>query len=180
MILKSWSRLIDILDVKFGLLDELLSFSCINERHLQIIESKKTDSTHTEKLLTILLRKSVVDFYTFIQCLIKTKRNQAAFLLDTKLTYWRHSTVKSDVYKSRIKMNYVALVECIDARSGLLDKMYSDDCFTWRQRNTYTKPIYGQCATLDYQQYSEKEVIPYFKSSYVFFVKLDNNTCVEC
>jgi hypothetical protein len=65
----NWSQLIDIVDSRNGLLDELLSVRCINNRLKESLESKNTLSDRNELLLNSLLRKSIKDFRNFIGCL---------------------------------------------------------------------------------------------------------------
>jgi hypothetical protein len=67
------SNMIDLLDPGNGLVDELLSAELITDRQKQAIEALKTDSEKNEKILNVLRRKSVTDFYKFITCLHKPK-----------------------------------------------------------------------------------------------------------
>lgn len=69
------------IDTENGLLDEMLSNECINEEHKQIVEVQNTNAKRNETLLRILVRRSVGDYNKFVECLVKTKQFQVAYLL---------------------------------------------------------------------------------------------------
>lgn len=127
-----WPRLIELVDSKYGLLDELLSAGCITRRHKEWIEAAETNTQKNERLLYILQRRSVGDYEAFIRCLVKTKQHHVASLLATEADENIHPL--NDTQKSRLIANQAALVSLIDSKHGLLAELFSADCITRRQK----------------------------------------------
>jgi hypothetical protein len=125
-------RLIELLDPGNGLVDELLSMQCINNRQRQAIEALKTESGKSERILAILRRRSVADFFGFVTCLQKTKQHQVVSLLAPDMA--NSETPLCEEKQDRIRRNYPALTELIDCKNGLLAHLLSVDCITWRQK----------------------------------------------
>jgi Caspase recruitment domain len=75
------SKLIELIDSRCGLLDELLSAGRISIQHKQRIESCVTDAERNELLFMILRRSSLSFYNTLIQCLVQTKQHVVVSLL---------------------------------------------------------------------------------------------------
>ena len=70
------------LDPNGGLVHELTSNGCINHQQCCDIEQTSPQFNRNRKLLNILLKRSVADYYLFIECLKKCGQIQLAELLE--------------------------------------------------------------------------------------------------
>lgn len=77
----NWTTLVDLLDTRSGLLDDLFSHGAISREQLQLVESEKTDKTCNERLLVFLQRRSLGDFRQLVKSLIYTNQISVAGLL---------------------------------------------------------------------------------------------------
>jgi hypothetical protein len=129
---QNWHRLIELVDTRCGLLDELLSVGCINDRHRESVMAEKTNSAKNDCLLSIMRRRSISDFKNFIQCLLKTKQHRVASLLSSPGST-AASKVICDEHMSRLRKNHSALVDLVDVNPDLLARLRARDCITRRQ-----------------------------------------------
>lgn len=132
LISRNWPVLVELLDVKNGLSDEMFTVKCISERHKQFIEAGDSDPERNDRLLNVLMRRTNGDFKKFITCLVKTKQNRVAGILDVKLRNLFPPLKEHRVLT--LKNNHSSLVELIDTQGGLVNELYTDDCITKRQK----------------------------------------------
>lgn len=71
----------DVIDIRGGLVDELLARKVISPRQKQLICSKATDSEMNEAFLDILRRGSIRDYENAIQCLRDSYQDHIAEIL---------------------------------------------------------------------------------------------------
>jgi len=64
--------LVEKLDVKCGLLDYLLSFGVVKQAEWETVSAAMTATTQTEKLLSVLSRKTRDQFNQFLEGLVAT------------------------------------------------------------------------------------------------------------
>jgi hypothetical protein len=127
-----WPELKELLDCRNGLLDHMLSVGCINKRQKESIETGQENADKNERLLNILLRKSIIDYEKFIDCLLKTKQCQVASLVAPEKASEIHPLTE-EVCK-RLDTNHESLIDLIDTKHGLLNSMYAVGCITRRQK----------------------------------------------
>jgi hypothetical protein len=134
-----WTKLIDLIDSRNGLLDEMLSAGCINNQQVRTLCKHQTQAATNEGLLAYVTEKkdceSYKDYYYYsklIESLIKTNQRHAAWLLaPDKLRDVRPLCSEA---AERLRVNCDALVELLDTSHGLLTKMYSKKLVTARQK----------------------------------------------
>lgn len=129
---RNWSKLIELLDCRNGLLDEMLSTDCINYDQKEYVESGDRDAKRNEYLLKILTRKSTSHFGQFIACLLETKQPQVVSLLVPDAA--GNVCPLREERKRKLQENRATLIELMDSRHGLLSQLYSADCITTRQK----------------------------------------------
>jgi hypothetical protein len=76
---KNWVKLVELIDLKCGLLEELLSEGCITHRQMQTIKAGKTDADQNAMLLNVLSRRSLK---TSVNCLIVSSQQDNRLLRD--------------------------------------------------------------------------------------------------
>jgi hypothetical protein len=134
------AKLVNLIDPKNGLLDEMLSIGCISRQHKERIEAGETTYDKNERLITVLSRRSVGDYNKFISCLLKTKQHQVASLLAPDIS--GPNRPLSDKQISRLTQNHATLVELLDTKHGdLLSRLYSADCITRRQKENVESAV---------------------------------------
>ena len=69
---KCRQELLDIIDVRRGLLDKLFSKNCLSEREMKKFEAGHEDAN--KRLLKMIRRKSVADYDTLLACLLETNQ----------------------------------------------------------------------------------------------------------
>jgi hypothetical protein len=113
---------IKLLDLKNGLLDELVSVGCINTLHKLAIKNENTDAHQKNGLrLKIMLHRSIGDYNKLLRCLAKTKQHQFAHLLGEKMQPGHEPL--TDVQKLMLVSCHSLLVELIDTERGLVVKI---------------------------------------------------------
>ena len=75
------SKLVDLIDSRNGLLDEMLAVDCINSRQKHYIETGATDEIMYARLHNIVLQGSLATYNAFIHCLKQTKQHHVVSLL---------------------------------------------------------------------------------------------------
>jgi hypothetical protein len=75
------AHLVELIDLKHGLLAELYGSGCVTSRQKQFIESAESKADSNARLLDILRRGSEEDFNMFIDCLLKTRQQRLVNLL---------------------------------------------------------------------------------------------------
>ena len=123
-------KLIELIDLVCGLLDELLSEGCISERQMKSIKAKQTPADQNSLLLDVFYRKSLADFRKFLICLKRTRQSFVASLLSKTCEF--HPV--SDEVKSRFHKHRTVLLEHIDMKTCLLAELIATDCISSRQR----------------------------------------------
>ena len=98
------SRIIDLIDTRNGLLDEMLSADCINMRQIHHIEEGATDEIQSQRLFNIVNWGSLETYNALIQCLKRTKQHQVVSLMEPSLTGGMRPL--SDEQQSRLHRNY--------------------------------------------------------------------------
>ena len=72
------ARLVELVDVQSGLLEEMMSVGCITEQQRQAVRELNSSSAEkNRKLLDILTRRSVAHYNEFLSCL---RRNNQGFI----------------------------------------------------------------------------------------------------
>ena len=100
----NYSKLIEFIDPRNGLLDKMFSADCINNRQKLAIEGKATNEKHNIMLLQCVNRRSLASYNAFIQCLLQTKQLQVVSLLEPSLVGDVRPLSKDQ--QSRLQKNY--------------------------------------------------------------------------
>jgi hypothetical protein len=129
---KNWTKLLERIDLKCGLLDELFAVGFLNERQMKSIKDKQAEATQNEELLNLMYSVSFADFKKFLNCLEKTKQCSVIPLLST--SYTGSEQPLNDVTKSRLRRHHAYLVEHIDLKNGLSASLYESGCITSLQK----------------------------------------------
>jgi hypothetical protein len=124
-------EMIDRIDPRNGLLDEMLSAGCINDRLRQEIESKPTRAQVNEYIFRALRRRNVIDYHIFVECLKKTKQYPIVHLLEPD-AHGAAPPLNEDRRKS-IQEKYRDLVSTMNTTGSLLDRLFTTECITQRQ-----------------------------------------------
>lgn len=111
-----------------------MTVGIISNRQMQSIEAENTDYERNARLLAILRRKSLADFDTFLECLLKTKQHQIVSMLYPECVDCQHMQPLSAATQSRVQRNYSTLVAVIDSKNGLLTELFAEKCITWRHK----------------------------------------------
>ena len=128
---KKW-ELIELIDSRKGLLDEMFSREALNLRQKHT-ESRATEEQINENLISVIIRGSLATYKAFIQCPLQTKQHQVASLLEPGLVGDIRPLTKKQ--QSRLQRNHGALVRCINLKDGMLTaKLFEADCITSRQK----------------------------------------------
>jgi hypothetical protein len=120
-----WAKLINSIDPNNGLLDEMMSIYCITRQHKEGIEAVETTYNKNDRLMQLLVRRSVGDYHKFIRCLLKTKQHHVASLLAPDIS--GPNRPLSDEQVSRLTQNHATLVELLDTKHGDLLSSWSSD-----------------------------------------------------
>ena len=128
------SRITKLIDTRNGLLDEMFSAVCINDRQRHFIEADATDEVQSERLFSIVLWGSLATYNVFINCLKQTKQHHVVYVLEPSLA--GDIRPLSDEQRSQLQKNYATLVYMITLDGGLAVALYSADCITWRQKRS--------------------------------------------
>ena len=76
-------HLVDMIDLKCGLLDEMMSVSCITQQQRDAVKEMSSSSAEkNRKLLDILTRRSVVHYRAFLNCLRSNSQSFIARVLE--------------------------------------------------------------------------------------------------
>jgi hypothetical protein len=134
------AKLVNLIDPKSGLLDEMLSIGCISRQQKERIEAGQTTYDKNEALVDVLSKRSIGDYNKFIGCLLITKQHQVVSLLAPDIS--GTSRPLSDKQISRLTQNHATLVELLDTKHGdLLSRLYSADCITRRQKESVESAV---------------------------------------
>jgi hypothetical protein len=129
---RNWSELVELTDSYYGLIEEMVSAECITYQHGRFVESQKEHSERNRKLFEIVSQRSMGDYHSFINCLLKTNQRHVACLLEPDMA--GHALPLALMYKNRLRKNYSALVDNIEIEyNALLDLLFNDNCLTHRQ-----------------------------------------------
>jgi Caspase recruitment domain len=82
IIRRNSAALTSSLDSNRRLFDKLYGESCLSASQIEIIEEQKCKTQKIEKLLDILLRKSLAAFDAFLSCLEEAQQARVRSLLD--------------------------------------------------------------------------------------------------
>lgn len=137
------SQLVDLVDCRNGLLDDMMQSRCISIQHRDTIDARKHEGTSQQNriLLKIICRKSLNDYKQFIKCLDGTNQKKAAYLLRSPSDAAENTChLNEHKYGEFMLNNYKTLVLQIDTRHGLLEKMFSVGCITRLQREFIYEP----------------------------------------
>ena len=74
-------ELVEKLDPDHGLVQELLSYGCINLQQYRDIEQTSPQFNRNRKLLHFLLKRSVADYDLFVECLNSSSQEDLAKVL---------------------------------------------------------------------------------------------------
>jgi hypothetical protein len=129
---KNWTKLLELIDLKCSLLDELFEVGFLNERQMKSIKDEQEEATQNEELLNLVYSISFADCEKFLNCLEKTKQCSVIPLLST--IYTGSEQLLNDVMKSRLIRHHAYLVEHIDLKNVLLSSLYESGCITSRQK----------------------------------------------
>jgi hypothetical protein len=128
------AELIELIDPVNGLLDEMVAVGCINVNHEETIKAQNTIVSKNDVLLTILKRRSVLDYNRFISCLDKTKQYHVVWILKPNAADRPKTKPLSNKMKKKLLVNQPSLQRLIDLRHGLLADLVAADCITWRHK----------------------------------------------
>ena len=82
IIRKKWTDLTKMIDLKSGLVNKLYTTGYLSDRQRYTIHEQQFKTQKIEKLLEILLRKSLAAFNAFVRCLEETQQGHVLLLLD--------------------------------------------------------------------------------------------------
>ena len=83
IIRKNWKALTNGIELYSGLVDKLYAGSYLSKRQRDIVLGQQIEETQKiEKLLEILLRRSLAAFDAFVRCLVETGQGHVRRLLD--------------------------------------------------------------------------------------------------
>jgi Caspase recruitment domain len=133
LIQEEWNKLIELIDCKCGLLDELFSTGFISDRQMKLIEAQQTDDEQNKQLLRILDYKTYGDFRQFLHSLEITNQSLVVSLLSDSDTYGEEPL--NDETKSSLRSNHAKLVELIDTKHNrFLVELFACRCISLRQK----------------------------------------------
>jgi hypothetical protein len=125
-------KLVDLVDTRNGLLDEMLAAECINNSQIHSIEKGETAEIKNERLYLIVFWGGLTTYNAFIRCLLLTKQHQVVFLLEPSQV--GDVCPLSDEQLSRLKRNQPALIRLLNVKYDLTARLLAADCITWRQK----------------------------------------------
>jgi len=126
---QNFSKFIESIDSRNGLLDEMFAAFCITSQQKQYLESCTLDAKRNESLYFILRRGSLAAYTAFINCLVKTKQQCVASLLAPHLVGDASSV--NEEQKSRLKINHAELINLLETKdSNLLAELVATECIT--------------------------------------------------
>ena len=82
IIRKNWKALTNGIELYSGLVDKLYAGDYLSKRQRDIILGQQLETQKIEKLLEILLRRSLAAFDAFVRCLVETEQGHVRRLLD--------------------------------------------------------------------------------------------------
>jgi Caspase recruitment domain len=82
IIKQNWTALTRLLELDCGLVFKLYAAGCLRDSERDIVQEQQTAKQKKEKLLDILLRKSLAAFDAFVRCLEETEQRHILRLLD--------------------------------------------------------------------------------------------------
>jgi Caspase recruitment domain len=82
VIRQNWTALIKFMELDSGLIYKLYATGCLRDSQREIIGEQQTAKQKKEKLLELLLRKSLAAFDAFVRCLLETQQGHVLGLLD--------------------------------------------------------------------------------------------------
>jgi hypothetical protein len=139
-------QLIELIDSKNGLFDELFTFDWFSSQLQQHLEADGlTNSQRNTRFCLSIRRRSVLDFKDLITCLIRTKQHHVASLLAPDET--SNERPINEKKRLALKRKHPSLVETIDVNGGLLDTLVACNCITQRQ-NEYINSATSQSARI--------------------------------
>jgi hypothetical protein len=130
MVEKNRAKLLELIDVNCGLLDELVAVGCISDRQIQTIRDGQTDADRNAILLNIWRCGSRGNLWKVFDCLIKTRQSTVVLLMSE--SYRCSDEPLSCEKKSLLESLHSKLIELIDS-GYLLYKLMAADCFSPRQ-----------------------------------------------
>jgi len=159
----------NIIDVDHGLLDELRSSKILTSAQTERIKYRKLYSRKVNQLINDVMNLSVQQQEQFLRTLEKTNQKHV-------VNYIGSNGVRSDEYGDdwpasftemwdAFERNRKTLVEVIDTRLGLLEKLISVGCISKRQKETVEVgqtnaiknesiiTIMGRKSVADYEQF---------------------------
>jgi hypothetical protein len=124
-------KVIKLLDLKCGLLDELLSVGCVNWQQVEAMKYERDEMNGNNALVQIFLRKSARHFNQLLECLMRTKQDVLVALLAPCMPNIQRPL--SDVSESKLRYNYQDLIKRLESDTGLLLHLLDADCITQQQ-----------------------------------------------
>jgi hypothetical protein len=129
---KKRNQLMELIDMKCGLLDELFSVGFINSRQMKSIQAKQTEADQIAELFTIMNSKTLGDWSKFLGCLERTKQSLVVSLLAPENTCGDQPL--NDAMKSRLQSSHAIFVEHLETKCGLLAILFASGCISSRQK----------------------------------------------
>jgi hypothetical protein len=126
------NQLMELIDMKCGLLDELFSVGFINSRQMKSIQEKQTEADQIAELFTIMNSKTLGDWSKFLVCLERTKQSLVVSLLAPENTCGDQPL--NDSMKSRLQSCHAIFVEHLETNCGLLADLFASGCISSRQK----------------------------------------------
>jgi DNA-binding beta-propeller fold protein YncE len=80
-LLANQAALVKLLDVRHGLLADLVAEDCITRRHKELVENASSQAQSNSLLLDIIMRGSQSDFSKFVRCLINSGQEHVCRIL---------------------------------------------------------------------------------------------------
>jgi hypothetical protein len=129
---KKRNQLMELIDMKCGLLDELFSVGFINNRQMKSIQAKQTEADQIAELFTIMDSKTLGDWSKFLGCLERTKQSLVVSLLAPETTCGDQPL--NDAMKSLLQSSHTVFIEHLETKCGLLAILFASGCISSRQK----------------------------------------------
>jgi hypothetical protein len=138
VIYQIYDDLLNMIEVNFGLLDELSSGNVLSAKEIENIDNQSTFEKRVTQLLDYILDLSSEKSAQFLAALNASQQSHVVNYIQAIKDKHNHSKDEWPLWKSgtatKIRRNMSQLKEVIDCRCGLLDQMLSKQCITLQQK----------------------------------------------
>jgi len=129
--IKTLRNKLPIIDINFGLLDELRTLQILTSEQREVTNSKQTISTRVGQLLDNVISLSNEQLEQFVKALELTNQKHVVNYIQSNGVRVNTNEDWPVYYTQLIEVSdkiYSTLVEVIDSRNGLLDELASTGC----------------------------------------------------